>query len=155
MLEAVIGLGAGLFYNSPMEAVVVVLRTNRPADQRGKVLFINAVNLVARERAQSFLRASDQQTILDAYQDYTDKPGLSAAVDEEVIAGNGSSLNIALYVRPGDGEDKSDAVSVEEAVAQWRAAAAAADEAVGDVLAALRAEVASDVPGELRKEVDV
>ena len=155
MLEAVIGLGAGLFYNSPMEAVVVVLRTNRPADQRGKVLFINAVNLVARERAQSFLRASDQQTILDAYQDYTDKPGLSAAVDEEVIAGNGYSLNIALYVRPGDGEDKSDAVSVEEAVAQWRAAAAAADEAVGDVLAALRAEVASDVPGELRKEVDV
>lgn len=140
LLEAVIGLGAGLFYNSPMEAVVVVLRTNRPPAQQGKVLFVNAVNLVGRERAQSFLRDTDQQTILNAYQSYTDKPGLAAVVNEQTIAANGYSLNIALYARPEDGEDKQDAVSVDEAVKQWRAAAMSTDKAIVGVLAVLGTE---------------
>ena len=60
LVECVLGLGAGLFYNSPMEAVVITLRANKPAERKGKVLFINAVNEVAREQAQSFLRESHQ-----------------------------------------------------------------------------------------------
>lgn len=43
-LECVIGLGANLFYNSPMEACIVICRMNKTAARRGKVLFINAVN---------------------------------------------------------------------------------------------------------------
>ena len=61
LIECVLGLGAGLFYNSPMEAVVVILRATQAAERRGKVLFINAVNEVAREQAQSFLRESHQR----------------------------------------------------------------------------------------------
>src|SRR5690606_10587174 len=63
LVECVLGLGAGLFYNSPMEAVVITLRATKPAAHRGKVLFINAVNEVAREQAQSFLRDSHQTRI--------------------------------------------------------------------------------------------
>ena len=53
--RCVLGLGPNLFYNSPMEACVVICRTQKPAARRGKVLFIDAVNEVSRERAQSFL----------------------------------------------------------------------------------------------------
>ena len=56
VLEAVIGLGAGLFYNSPMEACIVVCRTVKPVSHRGRVLFVNALNEVAREKTLSFLR---------------------------------------------------------------------------------------------------
>ena len=70
LVECVLGLGAGLFYNSPMEAVVVTLRATKPAEHKGKVLFINAVNEVAREQAQSFLRESHQAKILNAYRDF-------------------------------------------------------------------------------------
>ena len=55
VIECVLGLGPNLFYNSPMEACIVVCRTSKPPERRGKMLFINAVNEVTRERAQSFL----------------------------------------------------------------------------------------------------
>lgn len=141
LLECVLGLGAGLFYNSPMEAVVVVLRAGRPADEQDKVLFINAVDLVARERAQSFLRPAHQDTILDAYQGFVDVDGLAAVASRETIAKNGYSLAIPLYVTDAAGSPQ--ASSLDDAVAAWRAAAREADEVVTGLLGALGAEVAS------------
>src|SRR5262249_32429680 len=44
VIECVLGLGPNLFYNSPMEACVVICRTAKAKDQRNKILFINAVN---------------------------------------------------------------------------------------------------------------
>ena len=41
-VECVIGLAPNLFYNSPMEACIVICRMNKTTDRRGKVLFINA-----------------------------------------------------------------------------------------------------------------
>lgn len=139
MLECVLGLGAGLFYNSPMEAVVVVLRAGRPADQRDKVLFINAVDLVARERAQSFLQPAHQDMILKAYQGFADVSGLAAVSTRETIASNGHSLAIPLYV--AEVAAASRAVSLEDAVIGWRSAAREAEESVSGLLDALSADV--------------
>jgi type I restriction enzyme M protein len=137
LLEAVIGLGAGLFYNSPMEAVVVVLRANRPAQQRDRVLFINAVDLVARERAQSFLRPAHQDAMLDAYRAYADQPGLAAVATVDQIAAQGYSLAIPLYVAAVDEEwDRGETLG--DVVTAWREAAIASDTAVTDVIRLLR-----------------
>ena len=38
VVEAVIGLGPNLFYNSPMEACIVICRSQKPPDRAGKVL---------------------------------------------------------------------------------------------------------------------
>ncbi|HCC8323664.1 TPA: SAM-dependent DNA methyltransferase, partial [Klebsiella pneumoniae] len=76
-VEAVIGLGPNLFYNSPMESCVLVCNRNKPANRQGKVLFIDAVREVTRERAQSFLTMAQQQRILSAYQAFTDEPGFA------------------------------------------------------------------------------
>lgn len=100
VLEAVIGLGPNLFYNSPMEACVVVCRARKPAARKGKVLFINAVNHVTRERAQSFLTGEHISTIADAYRSFESKDGFTAVGDLGAIASNEFSLNIPLYVRP-------------------------------------------------------
>ena len=64
LVECVLGLGPNLFYNSPMEACVVVCRTRKPPERRSKVLFIDAVRQIARERAQSFLTPEHQKRIL-------------------------------------------------------------------------------------------
>ena len=55
LIECIIGLGKNLFYNSPMEACIVICRSKKPASKVGKVLFINAVNEVTRKDAQSYL----------------------------------------------------------------------------------------------------
>jgi type I restriction enzyme M protein len=114
LLECVLGLGPNLFYNSPMEACVVICRTRKPVTRRGKVLFIDAVHEVARERAQSFLKPEHQQRILAAYKAFADDTGFAkVATIAEVLEKDGN-LSIPRYVRPagnsngnggGDGQD--------------------------------------------------
>lgn len=98
MLEAVIGLGAGLFYNSPMEAVVIILRNGRPAERLSETLFVNAVDLVTRERALSFLSTSHQAAILSSYKNFKDIDGLASVRGRNEIESNDYSLAIPLYV---------------------------------------------------------
>jgi len=114
LLECVLGLGPGLFYNSPMEACVVVCRTQKPSDRAGKILFINAVDEIAREKAQSFLRSEHQVRIMQTYQAFADESGFAAVVTNEDVLARDASLSIPLYVKPasaaeqdGNGEDLS------------------------------------------------
>ena len=67
LVECVIGIGKNLFYNSPMEACIVICRANKPIEHRGKVLFINARHLVTRKNAQSYLEDSHIEEIADTY----------------------------------------------------------------------------------------
>jgi type I restriction enzyme M protein len=99
LVECVLGLGPGLFYNSPMEACVVICRSKKREPNEGRILFVDAVAAVARERAQSFLRAEHQSRILAAYQAFADEPGFAAVVSVEDVLANGGNLSIARYVR--------------------------------------------------------
>jgi type I restriction enzyme M protein len=99
LVECVLGLGPGLFYNSPMEACVVVCRTRKPKARKGKLLFIDAVAEIARERAQSFLKPEHQKRILAAYQRFADEPGFAAVVPVEDVLAKDGSLSIPLYVK--------------------------------------------------------
>lgn len=140
LLECVLGLGAGLFYNSPMEAVVVILRSRKPAERKGKVLFINALHEVAREQAQSFLRESHQQKILAAYDAFTDQDGFAAVATLDQIGSNGYNLAIPRYVAGANSSRASsdETFDVEEAFELWRDAADRATAALEDVIALLR-----------------
>jgi type I restriction enzyme M protein len=79
-VECVLGLGPNLFYNSPMEACVVVCRMRKTKERKGKILFINAVDEVTRERAQSFLKEEHINKILEAYRAYKDVEGFAQVV---------------------------------------------------------------------------
>ncbi len=102
LVECVLGLGPNLFYNSPMEACVVVSRTNKPLERQGKILFINAVKEVTREKAQSFLTPENQERILKAYQAFEDIPGFTNVATDEKVIENDSNLSIPLYVRSAE-----------------------------------------------------
>ena len=124
LVECVLGLGPGLFYNSPMEACVVICRTQKPKARKGKVLFIDAVNEIARERAQSFLRGGHQSRILNAYKAFADEPGFTAVADTAAIEKQDWSLSIPLFVtRPTGGVAESDAAAAAKSLAdawtQW------------------------------------
>lgn len=108
LLECVLGLGPNLFYNSPMEACVLICRIRKPPVRRGKVLFIDAVHEVSRERAQSFLNAEHQARVLGVYKAFTDEPGFAKVASTEEILQKDGNLSIPRYVRPaGDGVGNS------------------------------------------------
>jgi type I restriction enzyme M protein len=99
LVECVLGLGPGLFYNSPMEACVLVCRSRKRKERAKRILFIDAVNDVARERAQSFLKPDHQGRICQAYHAFADDPGFAAVVPVADVLANGSTLAIARYVK--------------------------------------------------------
>jgi type I restriction enzyme M protein len=100
LLECVIGLGPNLFYNSPMEACVVICRTRKSAGRQGRILFIDAVHEVAREQGQSFLKPTHQQRILAAYQSFGSEPGFAKVATTEEVLEKDANLSIPRYVRP-------------------------------------------------------
>jgi len=141
LIEAVLGLGPGLFYNSPMEAVVIVLRARKAEQRRRKVLFINAVDEYVREKGQSFLSEANIKRIHDAYLHFEAEAGLaSVATLDDVLAREGS-LAIPLYVDGASPAEATEGPTIEAAVAKWSAASEVANEAVGSVLTLLRREV--------------
>jgi type I restriction enzyme M protein len=99
LIECVLGLGPGLFYNSPMEACVVFCRSRKAKDRKRKILFIDAVEEIARERAQSFLKPEHQKRIADAYAAFESVPGLAEAVSLEQVLANDGKLSLPLYVK--------------------------------------------------------
>lgn len=119
LVECVLGLGPNLFYNSPMEACVLVCRTAKPADRSGKILFINALAEVARENAQSLIRPEHQAKILRAYRDFGSQPGFTCvATTEDVLARNGD-LSIPKYVEKVASDGVGD--RAEDMSAAWAA----------------------------------
>ena len=141
LFEAVIGLGPNLFYNSPMEACVAVCRTRKPPERWGKVLFINAVAEVTRERAQSFLEDDHIEKIVRAYADFAELPGFSHVATLDEIRSHAANLSIPLYVRPAAVvREKAAEYTVDqlrEAIGEWQASAAALRAAMEELFATL------------------
>lgn len=118
-IEAVIGVGANLFYNSPMEAMILVGNTNKPADHKGKVLFINGKDDVVDNKGLAFLTNEHINKLYQAYKDFTDIPHYSTvATNEEILALDGN-MNINFYVK----KDNSDSdICFSTALNQWQQA---------------------------------
>ncbi len=118
LIEAVIGLGPNLFYNSPMESCVVILRMNKPKDRENKILFINGVAEVTRDRAFSFLSKDNLKKLVNAYTAPLDHPEIARLADIKEIRKNNHNLSIPLYVHKAASDDGQDLSS---AIEEWQA----------------------------------
>ena len=116
LIECVLGIGRNLFYNSPMEACIIICRSNKPKDRRGKIQFINAKHEVTRKNAQSYLEDDHIKKIAKVYDNYSTEPGFSAVVSNKDILENGAELTISLYV---DEVNDDEVIPVEDAVQIW------------------------------------
>jgi len=99
VIEAVIGLGPQLFYGTGIPACILVLRAKgaKPAERRGKVLFINADAEYRSGRAQNFLDPEHIEKIVNAFDRFEDIPSFAAVVSREHLAENEDNLNIRRY----------------------------------------------------------
>ena len=73
-------------------------RTAKSKAHRGKILFINAVSEVTRERAQSFLTEEHIERIVKVYESFQDEPGFARVATREEIRAKEGNLSIPLYV---------------------------------------------------------
>ncbi len=103
LLDCVIGIGRNLFYNSPMEACVMVFRSQKPENRKNKVLFIDAKDKVTRQNGESYIEPKHIAEIVAVYNSYADTPEFSTNVDLSVIQENRNLLSVSLYVKKNNG----------------------------------------------------
>lgn len=117
LVECVIGIGKNLFFNSPMDACIVICRTQKPTERKGKILFIDAKDEVTRKNAQSYLEDHHIARIADAYSQFKKVEGFAATGTIDEIKSNGYMLSIPLYVKNGTPPPPEG--SFEDALADW------------------------------------
>ncbi|MEJ7784087.1 MAG: class I SAM-dependent DNA methyltransferase [Solirubrobacteraceae bacterium] len=140
LIDCVLGLGPGLFYNSSMEACVVFCRTGKPDNQRGRVLLIDASHEYVREDSQSFLSAENVQRIAACHAEWGDGPGFAKVATLDDIAAHDFSLNISTYVSRARLTQEREPFA--DTVAQWQAEREVFRHKTQSVLAALNLEAA-------------
>jgi len=105
-----------------MGACVVICRTAKPKARKGRILFINAVNEVTRERAQSFLTDNHIERIVAAYREFEDNPSFTRVATREAILAKDGNLSIPLYVDPtreNGTQSETETDSLEQALNEW------------------------------------
>lgn len=119
-VECIIGIGKNLFYNSPMEACIVICNTGKPIERKGKILFINAKDEITRKNAQSYLEDCHIQRIADSYNNFATEDGFSAVATIEEISSekNDYTLGISKYVT-GAIDPPSSKEELDLAITQW------------------------------------
>ena len=104
LLEGVIGLAPNLFYGTSLAGCVVVLRRNKPAERKNKVLIIDAQSLFRKGRAQNFLDSEHVEQIVEWFEAFEDVEDRAKVVSLDEIKNKDSTLNISRYVLPPIGE---------------------------------------------------
>lgn len=100
LVDAVIGLGPNLFYNSTMESCLLICRMQKDKKRTNKILFIDASEEVSRINAYSFLSNEHISKIYKAYKAFEDKEGFAKVVSiDDVLKNQNGNLTISRYVK--------------------------------------------------------
>ncbi len=119
LFEAIIGLAPNLFFGASIPVAICVLNRNKPAERRGKTLFVDAAQpgYFRKEPAQNYLDPEHIQKIVQAYQAFEDVDRFAHVADLEEMRDNDFNLNISRDV---DTTDPVEVMSVEDALSGLR-----------------------------------
>ena len=104
LFEAVIWLAPNLFYGTGIPASILVLNRDKPADRKGKVLFIDASAEFEEGTNQNRLRDQDIEHISKAFHAYADVEKYARVVGLDEVGQNDWNLNISRYVDTSEEE---------------------------------------------------
>ena len=129
LFEAIIGLAPNLFSGASIPVAICVLNKSKPAERRGKVLFLDAAQegSFRAGKARNYIDREHIDRIIEAYQAFEDVDRFAHVADNDEIETNEFNLNISRYV---DTTEPIEVMSIEDALAQLRDAERRRDEAV-------------------------
>ena len=112
LIEAIIGLAPNLFYGTGIPASILIMNRNKPADRKGKVLFVHGAEEMVPGKNQNSLSDENVDRLVAAFKAFEDEERFARVVDLEEIEKNDWNLNIARYVDTAEPEEPID-VAVE------------------------------------------
>lgn len=126
VIEAVVGLGPNLFYGASIPACIVIMNRTKPAERKGRVLFIHGAEELVEGKAQNHLSQDNVDRLAAAFHAWEDEERFCRVVDHEELDKNDFNLNIPRYV---DTTEPEEPIDVAEELRTLRALIAERDEA--------------------------
>lgn len=114
-LEAILGLGPNLFYNSSMESCIMILQANKKPERKNKILFVNALDQVSRAGNFTYLSEQNIKTIFNTCKNFKTVEERSYVANADEIKSNDFLLSIPLYVKLNDQtatQDYAESISI-------------------------------------------
>jgi len=111
LVECVILLPEKLFYNTGAPGAILIFNLHKPAERKGKILFINASKEAEQHpevRKLNRLGDGNIKKIAEAYRNFTEEKGFSRIVSLKDIEENDSNLNVTLYVMQNEETEEVD-----------------------------------------------
>ena len=115
LVECVISLPDKLFYNTGAPGAILVFNKSKSANQKEKILFINASNEFGKHkevRKLNQLYLENIEKIADAFETFREYEGFSAIKSNEDVLKQNGNLNVTLYVSQVTREEQVDIRSV-------------------------------------------
>jgi type I restriction enzyme M protein len=128
LIEAVIGLAPNLFYGTGIPACVLIVNRNKPAERRGRVLFVHGAGEFVEGKKQNSLSTENVGRLSEAFRIFRDEERFSRVVGLEEIAENDFNLNITRYVDTSEPEEVINVAAELARLMELRAARDAAEE---------------------------
>lgn len=117
-VDAVIGLGKNLFYNSSMESCLLICCMKKPKERKGKIIFIDAKEEIRLERSTAYLKDEHIKRISETYHKFKDISGFAKVVNNDIVLSEqNGNLSIQLYVKQ---ENNSQELELEELLAMTK-----------------------------------
>lgn len=117
IVEAIIGLPTNLFYGTGIPAAILIINKNKPAERKGKILFINASQEYQEGKNQNYLRDQEIEKIVGVYKNYKDDDKYCRVVSLDEIKENDYNLNISRYV---DTSEEEEIIDVRQALKELK-----------------------------------
>jgi len=115
VFEAVIGFPQNLFYGASIPASVIILNKCKPAEKKGKILFIEASQGFVKDGNKNRLRPEDIEHIVKTYEAYQDEERFAKIATLDEIRQNDHNLNITRYV---DTSEEAEEIDIEEVISR-------------------------------------
>jgi len=116
-IEGIIGLPAGLFYNTGIPASIIIINKNKPAHLKNKIIIIDSSSDYKEGKNQNSLEEEQINRIVNAYQNGKEIAKYKRIVDLSEIKENDYNLNIARYIDTSEAELIIDIPAVRDTIA--------------------------------------
>lgn len=98
LVECIITLVGGLFFNAGVNACILVMNKSKEEKHKHKILFIDATKIFTPKRAQNIMSESDINKVFEIYKSYEDRVEESRIVDYTQIETNQYDLSPTKYI---------------------------------------------------------
>jgi type I restriction enzyme M protein len=108
LIEAAIGLPSNLFYNTGSPGCLLLFNDNKPDNQKGKILFIDASKDYQDGKNQNHLREKDIKKTAMVFDEFETVDRYCTVADLDEVRENDYNLNISRYVDTSESVEEID-----------------------------------------------